>query len=263
MPKKRLIFTLLYEHDRFVLSRNFRLQKVGDLNWLLKNYNFQRTSQSIDELIILDISRQNKNFDNFLKSVSEIAKDSFVPICVGGGVDNILKVKKLFDVGVDKVLFNTILYKNPLFVESVAMKYGVQSVVASVDIRRHCVGEFRGFIESGSRELDLVPHKWLNHVHKMPVGEILINSIDRDGTGMGLDFNLLSLLPEDLNKPVILSGGIGNADHILDALLNFRIDAVATANLLNFIGNGLATAREKLYLHNCYLPRWQYLSEIA
>ena len=262
MLKKRLIFTLLYNNDNFVLSRNFSSQKIGDLTWLLRNYNFDKISQNIDELIILDISKKNKCCDSFFIAVSEIAKRCFMPICIGGGVDDFNKVKRLFDIGVDKLLFNTSLSTNSEFMEAIAVRYGSQSIVAAIDIRRAKDGQYKAYVESGTKELHVSLLNWINHLLEKPVGELLLNSIDRDGTGMGLDFDILSLLPENPKKSIILSGGVGNSDHILEGLLKTKIDAVATANLLNFIGDGLTKARQKLYQKKCNLPTWLYLNEI-
>ena len=101
MLKKRLIFTLIYSDGFFTQSRNFRLQKVGDINWLIKNYKFQETSFSIDELIILDASRKSKLSNNFLKVIEKLAQGCFIPISVGGGVQSINNCRKLFDHGAD------------------------------------------------------------------------------------------------------------------------------------------------------------------
>ena len=117
MLRKRLIFTLIYSDGYFMQSRNFRLQKVGDINWLKKNYKFKRTSFSIDELIILDASRESKLSEQFLNDVENLAMDCFIPISVGGGVDSLEKCKNLFSKGADKIVLNTVLESDIDFVK--------------------------------------------------------------------------------------------------------------------------------------------------
>jgi cyclase len=117
-------------------SRNFRLQKVGDINWLLKNYRFQETSFSIDELIILDASRKNKLTTNFLKVIEKLAQGCFIPISVGGGIKSINNCRKLFDHGADKIVLNSLLTDNPDVSKKIIYYFGGQSVISSIDVKK-------------------------------------------------------------------------------------------------------------------------------
>jgi cyclase len=256
MLKRRLIFTLLYDSGSFMLSRNFRLQTVGNLEWLKKNYNFSDISYSIDELIVLDVTREEKNLDEFCVALKSLTDGSFVPIAAGGGVRDIESARKLLRSGADKVVVNSALFEDRGFVDELASEFGQQCIVASIDIKHSPSGEYQVWSQNGMKLQEASAGFWLDKIAKIPVGEIYVNSMDKDGTGQGLDLNLLELLPKELNKPVILAGGAGHPSHLLIGLQDDRVDAVATANLFNFVGNGLKTARCFLVFNGIVLPMW-------
>lgn len=253
MLKKRIIFTLLYQDGFFVQSRNFNLQKVGDINWLEKNYGFKKISFYIDELIILDVSRKEKDTDKFIDNLKKVSSCCFIPISSGGGIDTFEKAQNLLTNGADKVLLNTNL--NQKLLKKISEVYGEQSIIAGVDYV-NVKSKKKILIKNGTHEIESDIKKYLNKVSKLPVGEIYLNSIDKDGTGMGLDFSILDFLPKNNNKSIIISGGSGNSEHIANGLKNNSIDAIATANLLNFVGDGLLKAREELLKKNFNLPIW-------
>lgn len=239
-----------------MLSRNFRLQKVGDLKWLQINYNFSHISFSIDELIVLDVSRGERNTEAFCDALKALAEGCFVPIAAGGGVRTVEHVRTLLRSGADKVVVNTPIYENKAFVSELASEFGQQCVVASMDIKRASDGSYQAWVESGSRCLEGSAAHWIGQVANNAVGEIYLNSIDRDGTGQGYDLQLLDLLPPGMPKPVILAGGVGNATHLAEGLADSRVDAVATAHLFNFVGDGLKQARQSLIAGGVVLPVW-------
>ena len=253
MLKKRIIFTLLYQDGFFVQSRNFNLQKVGDINWLEKNYDFKKISFYIDELIILDVSRKEKDTDKFIDNLKKVSSFCFIPISSGGGVDTFEKAQNLLTNGADKVLLNTNL--KPKLLSKISEVYGEQSIIAGVDYA-NVNNTKKILINNGTREIEGDIKKYLSKVSKLPVGEIYLNSIDKDGTGMGLDFSILDFLPKNNTKSIIISGGSGNSEHIANGLKNNSIDAIATANLLNFVGDGLLKARKELLNKNFNLPIW-------
>jgi cyclase len=256
MLKKRLIFTLLYSHEQFMLSRNFRLQKVGNLHWLQVNYDFSQVSFSIDELIVLDVTRGERNANTFCQNLRSITEGCFVPIAAGGGVRTINDAKALLRSGADKVVVNTALYENNNFIEQLASEFGQQCVVASMDIKRTADNSYRVWTDCGNRCLDGSAANWVEKITNDAVGEIYLNSIDRDGTGQGYDLEILDLLPNGMPKPVILAGGAGNASHLGEGLADRRVDAVATAHLFNFVGDGLKQARRSLVNGGVELPVW-------
>tara|TARA_B100000767_G_scaffold35115_1_gene29840 strand:+ start:541 stop:1341 length:801 start_codon:yes stop_codon:yes gene_type:complete len=253
MLKKRIIFTLLYCDGYFVQSRNFNLQKVGDVNWLEKNYNFKKISYFIDELIVLDISRDKKDLDTFLKNLNLISKFCFMPISVGGGINSFDKVKKILSHGADKVVINSNL--NLKLLSEISKNYGHQSIVASIDFKK-IKNQYKIFTENASRQLKTSIKDYFIKINKLPIGEIILNSIDKDGTGHGLDFEILKFMPKKIKKSIIISGGCGKSLHLSEGISNPKVDAVSTANLLNFVGDGLKLAREEMLKNNFKLPIW-------
>jgi len=256
MLKKRLIFTLLYNNGYFMLSRNFRLQKVGDLNWLQTNYNFSEISFSIDELIVLDVTRGKKNKSDFCATLKNLTKGCFVPIAAGGGVHTVDDAWNLLRSGADKVIVNTALYNNNGFVSSLASEFGAQCVVGSIDVKSAPDGTFVAWSDGGTLCQPGGAANWIEQAAHEAIGELYLNSMDRDGTAQGYDLRLLDLLPVNMPKPVILAGGVGNATHLAAGLADPRVDAVATAHLFNFVGDGLKQARQALIAGGVVLPLW-------
>jgi imidazole glycerol-phosphate synthase subunit HisF len=256
MLKKRLIFTLLYNNGQFMLSRNFRLQKVGGLHWLQTNYNFSHISFSIDELIVLDVTRGEKKTDEFCVALKRLTEGCFVPIAAGGGVRTIEAARKLLRSGADKVVVNSTLYENNGFIGHLASEFGQQCVVAAMDVKAGPDEIYQVWSECGSQCLEGEAAIWVNQVIQDDIGELYLNSMDRDGTGQGYDLRLLDLLPSNMPKPVILAGGVGNATHLAEGLADPRVDAVATAHLFNFVGDGLKQARLSLISGGVNLPLW-------
>jgi cyclase len=256
MLKKRLIFTLLYSSGSFMLSRNFRLQAVGDLDWLQRNYDFSRISNYIDELVVLDVTREKRNLDEFCEVLKSITLNNFVPITAGGGVKDVEFARRLLRSGADKILINSGLFNESNLAKELSEEYGQQCVVGSIDLKRSKTGEFQVWSNDGSRLHEATAKDLLDRALEQKVGEIYLNSMDRDGTGQGLDLEILELLPARVSQPIILAGGAGNSDHLLVGLRDSRIDAVATANLFNFVGDGLMRARHELISGGIVLNMW-------
>ena len=135
MLKKRIVFTLFYDQGAFMLSRNFRLQKVGDLTWLQNNYNFSKVAFSIDELVVLDVSRTKRDLHNFCRHLKALSQGCFVPISAGGGIRSIGDAKMLLRSGADKIVVNTPLFETPSLIENLSAEFGQQCIVASMDTK--------------------------------------------------------------------------------------------------------------------------------
>ncbi len=245
-----------------MLSRNFRLQRVGDFNWLKTNYVFSNISLSIDELIVLDVSRQNRDPYTFCEHLKRVSEDCFMPIAAGGGVRSIEDADRLLCSGADKIVVNSPLYSNQDLIKSLAERFGQQCIVASIDIKRDTGNDYHMWVENGGRLLENNASFWLRKISKLPVGEIYLNSMDRDGTGQGYDLDIINNLPSHLHVPIILAGGAGNSRHLAQGLADPRVDAVATAHLFNFVGDGLYQARRKLIAAGVELPIWSVWSEL-
>jgi len=260
MLKKRVIFTLLYDDGDFVLSRNFRLQKVGNLRWLQKNYNFSQIAFSIDELIILDVTRGERDVDKFHDHVRSLSEECFIPIAAGGGVRTVEHAYRLLRFGADKIVVNSLISECPEVVSDIAAEFGRQCIIASIDVQR-TDGEFTVWSNNGTIQQNVSILELLDKVLMLSVGELYLNSIDRDGSGQGYQMEILDSIPDTFSIPIILSGGAGKYEHLSSGLNDKRVDAVATANLFNFIGDGLEKMRNRMIEENYNLPQWN--AEIA
>lgn len=258
MPKKRLIFTLLYDEGHFVLSRNFRLQRIGDLSWLNDNYNFQTVSRHIDELVVLNVSRTSDiDWNQFLETVRALGHKNFVPIAVGGFKQDLTLAHELLRSGADKLVVNSAIFQNVGLVEDLVSRYGRQCVVGSIDIDFGSDGHPIVVLKKGEERLDSHSLDPLESICPELMGELMLRSVRRDGTGQGLDLELINYLPEKLrHMPIILSGGVGKPQHIIDGLSFPGVSAVSTANLLNFIGTGLEEARRSCIESEMNLAKW-------
>ncbi len=253
---RRLIFTLLYDSGHFMLSRNFRLQKVGSVKWLFDNYDFAAVSHGLDELMMLDVSRGERGTRAFAEHIRQIAASCFIPVTAGGGIKSFHIANQYLHHGADKLLLNTAFSTDPRLCYSLAREFGEQCIVAGIDYRNRTDGRRVILSGSGAREIPGEMPNWVDHVRSAGAGEILFQSTGRDGTGMGLDLDLFEELPSDLEAPCILMGGIGKAQHILAGLRHPRVDAIATANLYNFIGAAFLDVRSHLREAGVELPQW-------
>jgi cyclase len=237
-----------------MLSRNFRLQKVGNLNWLRTNYKFSDILSAIDELVVLDVTREGKNSQDFGTMLQLLSERCFVPISAGGGIKSVEDARFLLRAGADKVVVNTALHNGDGFIEDLSSEFGQQCIVASIDIKQCADGEYQVLSDCGRNLVAKNAVECLADITGKPVGELYLNSIDRDGTGNGYDLGILDLLPMGIMQPVILAGGVGNCTHLAEGLHNEKVDAAATANLLNFVGDGLVLARNQLIREGLNLP---------
>ena len=255
MRNKRLIFTLLYNDGNFMLSRNFRLQKVGDLNWIENQYNFKNIAFSIDEIIILNVNRHEKDIEKFCNTITKAIKNIFVPIAVGGGISSIDYAKSLFMSGADKIVLNSALTDNPELVLELISEYGSQSIIASIDyiVEDNLVKMFKN---NGTAPINFDFGEYIEYIQNLGVGEVYLNSIQQDGTGQGFNIEAIQKYLKLFKIPVIIAGGAGNFSHFVDAAKYDEIDAFATANLFNFIGNSLPNTRNEMIQRNIRLAKF-------
>ena len=255
MLKKRLIFSLLYDSGYFSLSRNFRLQRVGDIKWLKENYNFEYISKYIDELIVIDVSKKGRDRESFCKVLKELTEKIFVPISSGGGIREFDHAKKLLNAGADKVIINSSIFTDTNLVQSLASEFGRQCIVGSVDLKK-TNENYSFYISNGTERINKSFPEIMKILKACPLGEIIIHSIDRDGTGQGFDLEVLSLLEKDIQLPIIISGGAGNGKHFVEGLKNKLVDAVSSSHLFNFVGDGLKKARSQAIESDILLAKW-------
>ena len=255
MQNKRIIFGLLYSDNFFHLSRNFRLQKVGNIDWLQENYAFNETCQYIDELAFFNVSRvfdksqKKKFFDN----INLLRKKIFSPIMIGGGIKTFEDARICFENGADKISINSEL-ENIDLINEIAENYGSQSISIVLDYKR-INQTYKIFTNCGNLKKDIPLKEVFSSLQTNKIGEVILHSIERDGTGNGYDLDILKDLINRLNKPLLLMGGAGKPENIVEALNIPQISGVITANLFNFIGNTLKITRELCQTRNIKIAK--------
>lgn len=256
MLKKRLIFSLLVSEGNFQLSRNFNLQKVGNLGWLYDCYNLEAITKSIDELVILNVSR-NPAADKaaYLEVVSKLAKNCFIPISLGGGIRTMEDAYLYMKRGADKLVIGHALFKNPDLVEELVSVFGGQSITAAVDFLKKGSERFI-HISNGKEAVEMDFVRGLRFVKSLGVGEVILTSIEKDGTGQGYDMEAYEIASGILDIPFVASGGVGKFAHLADSLKVPYISAANTANIFNFMVNGLIDARKAIEDSGTKLAHW-------
>lgn len=259
MLKKRLIFSLLVSDGSFQLSRNFTLQKVGNLEWLYDCYNLAAITKSVDELVVLNVSRDPANsMDKYFDVIAKLAKNCFIPIALGGGIRSLDDAYRFMNNGADKLIVGNILFTNPELVKSIVSTFGGQSVVAAIDFRL-LNGERKVFYDNGRTDARMDLASCLNYINTLGVGEIILTSIDKDGTGQGFDLPAYELASSITNLPIVATGGVGKFHHLQEGLQLPYISAVNTANIFNFMVNGLIDARKAVENSGIQLAHWEVL----
>ena len=244
MVKKRLIFILFYFDGWFYLSRNFVLQKVGNIDWLINKFNFTNIGDVIDELVVINVDRNRPSSleNNFFKDIEQLLQKVFVPLTIGGGINSSSEIDKCFNFGADKVLFSTAFYENKKIIEYCSNKYGNQSVLINIDYKSSDEIKYV-YHNNGTKKVDELK-LYLEKVIDFSPGEIMLNSIDNDGTGFGYDLEIIDYL-NNINIPIIISGGSGKPEHF-EEILKFNISAAAASDLFNFLGSGFFEVRKHL-----------------
>ena len=256
MLKKRLIFTLLYNNGEYQLSRNFRLQQVGDLKWLRQNYDFDSIAYSIDELVVLNVSREQSCMATFANNLIELSQHYFLPVTAGGWVRSLEDATLLLRSNADKIIINSLLFENPELVREMSSIFGTQCIVASIDCRT-ILGDYRVFTDCGRRDTGLTPPQAVRYAQDLGVGEVYLTSIDRDGTGFGYDLSLYHSVRNICRVPVIMSGGVGQSEHLAQGLRLDDITGASTANIFNFMADGLKVARKYLQDQDIPMASWE------
>ena len=246
MLKKRIIFALLYSDGYFHLSRNFRLQKVGDIDWLKNNFGFGQTCDFIDELIIILVKKSptKEDYRSYFNDIAELRKTIFVPITLGGGIRNLQSAKNCFINGADKILINTAFFSDEKILADISNIYGSQAISLMIDYNIDITGKKRTvYTHCGTKKNLELNSKLLNKVSRSNCGDVIFNSIEQDGTGSSLDLEILENIDSEFSKPLLIMGGAGKPEHITDALKLNKINGVITGNLFNFLGTGLEISR--------------------
>ena len=237
MLRKRLISILTFNKGVLFRTRNF----IPDYRYTL---NFV-DAWSIDEIVILDITRnKEKNRDLFYETVKKFSKDCFVPLAVGGGITSELDFSKFLSYGADKIVINTNALDNPNLISIAAKKFGTQCVVVSIDVYKSENGKYEVFGNCGKHPTGLDPVKWAKRAQELGAGEIMLTSINKDGTLEGYDNELNSMVAEAVNIPVIVSGGAGKWQDFVDGINIGKASGVCTSNIYHFTENSISSAKK-------------------
>ena len=231
MLKVRVIPTLLYREFGLVKGVRFETRRqIGAPMQAIKVYELR----GVDELVFLDVVATTEERGPDAALIDDLADDCFMPFTVGGGVRNAADVRRLLEVGADKVSVNTALVENPAAVEEAAGRFGSQCIVASVDTMRDDAGSTTVWVRSASRPTGRDPVEVARHAESLGAGEILLTSIDRDGTMDGYDIETLRAVVDAVSIPVIASGGAGSYEHMAEAIEAGGASAVAAASIFHF-----------------------------
>jgi len=221
------------------------LQLIGDS--LVKKVKFDKHSYigdpintvrifnelEVDELCFLDISATTEKRKPNLKVLKEIANECFMPLSYGGGIENIQTVHEILSIGFEKIILNTSAFENPKLITEIVNQFGSQSLIISIDVKKNLFGKYSIYTNCGKIKQKIDPIEWAKS------GELLITSMDREGTWQGYDLKILKEIADSVNIPVIANGGAGNIDHIIEVFENTEIAAVAVGSMLVYQAKGL------------------------
>jgi len=239
---KRIIPCLDVDKGRVVKGTNFvDIVDAGDPVEVAKKYD----SEGADEITFLDITASHEGRDTILSVVEKVANEVFIPLTVGGGVSDFNDVRDLLSVGADKVTINTAAVSNPNIINDVTEKIGRQCIVIAVDVKK-IDNEYFVFTHGGRKNSMLSAYDWCMECQKRGAGEILLTSMDKDGTKDGFDLEILNKISTDLNIPLIASGGAGNLEHLHEAITKGNADAVLAASIFHFGEFSITEAKEYL-----------------
>lgn len=244
---KRIIPCLDVANGRVVKGVQFvDIRDAGDPVEVAKRYD----AEGADEITFLDITATSDNRDTIIHVVEQVAEQVFIPLTVGGGVRSVDDVRRLLNAGADKVAINSAAIFNPEFVKEASDKVGSQCIVVAIDAKRvNAEGEadkWEIFTHGGRKETGIDAVEWAIKMVGYGAGEILLTSMDRDGTKIGFDLELTKAITDAVNVPVIASGGVGNLDHLADGVTKGHADAVLAASIFHFAEYTVGEAKQHM-----------------
>lgn len=249
MLAKRIIPCLDVKNGRVVKGVNFvNLRDMGDPVECAMSYD----KQGADEIVFLDITATHEGRETMVDVVRKTAERVFVPLTVGGGINSLEAIQTLLRAGADKVSLNSAAVREPSIIEAASEKFGSQCIVIAIDARRNEKGGFSVVINGGRIDTGLDAVTWAKQAAKMGAGEILLTSMDADGTRAGFDIELTRLICDSVEIPVIASGGCGALEHFSEVFINANADAALAAGL--FHSGELTVMQVKDHLATCEIP---------
>lgn len=247
MLSKRIIPCLDVKDGRVVKGVNFvNLRDAGDPVEIAKQYS----REGADEITFLDITASHEGRNIMIDVVEKTANEVFVPLTVGGGVRTLEDVRNLLLAGADKVAINTAAVNNPEFVKEASDKFGSQCIVVAIDARSNGDSSWEVFTHGGRKPTGIDAVQWALKMQEFGAGEILLTSMDRDGTKEGYDLELTSTISEKVTIPVIASGGAGNLEHLCEGIKTGKADAVLVASLFHFGEYKISEAKQYMSIND-------------
>ena len=245
MLSKRIIACLDVRDGQVVKGINFEgLRTAGDPAELARRYNVE----GVDELVILDITATIERRRALADTIRAVARELFIPLAVGGGIRTEADAAAAVDAGADKVSLNTAALSNPALITTLAERYGSQAVVVAIDAKEEN-GRFAVYARSGQAAASREAVEWAREAESRGAGEILLTSIDRDGTKVGFDCALTSAVSRAVSIPVIASGGAGTLAHFVDVFTAGRADAALAASIFHYAETSVAALKQHLHQH--------------
>jgi cyclase len=233
MLRPRIIPCLLVHNKGLIKSVKFNNYKyVGDPINAVKIFN----EKVADELMLIDIDATSNETEPDYKMIEKIASECRMPLCYGGGIKNANQVKKIFSLGVEKIAISSIAITNPQIISEFSSMVGSQSVVVILDIKKNIFGNYQIYINNGKKLINTNLEEFISNLEKLGAGEIVLNSIDNDGTMNGYDFNLVSQIRKNTTLPITILGGAGSIEDIGALIKNFGIIGAAAGSLFVFKG---------------------------
>lgn len=243
MLTKRIIPCLDLANGRVVKGVNFvNLIDAGDPVEVAKSYNDMRA----DEIVFLDISATHEGRGIMVDVISRAAEQVFIPLTVGGGIRTLDNIRELLNVGADKISVNSAAFNDPQLIYDAATRFGNQCIVVAIDCKRDSKGDFEVYLNGGRRPTGVSAIDWAKKAVGLGAGEILLTSMDADGTKSGYDCELTARIVNEVNVPVIASGGAGIPEHFKDVFVKSGADAALAASLFHFKELNIADLKEYL-----------------
>jgi cyclase len=254
---KRIIPCLDVDAGRVVKGVNFvNIRDAGDPVEIARRYD----EQSADEITFLDITASSDNRDTILHVVEAVASEVFIPLTVGGGIRRLEDIRRMLNAGADKVAINTAAVFNPDFVGEASSHFGAQCIVVAIDAKQVSqAGEplrWEIFTHGGRKPTGLDAVEWAKKMAALGAGEILLTSMDRDGTRNGFDLALTRTISEAVNIPLIASGGVGHLMHLVEGVLEGKADAVLAASIFHFAEHTIAEAKALMAEHGIVVRKF-------
>ena len=254
---KRIIPCLDVDKGRVVKGVRFvDISDAGDPVAVAKRYD----EQGADELVFLDITASSEERETMVHVVEEVAAQVFIPLTVGGGIRELTDITRMLNAGADKVAINTAAIQNPEFVRQAAQRFGSQCIVVAIDAKRVATSpdepnRWEIYTHGGRKATGIDAVEWAVRMCELGAGEILLTSMDRDGTRDGYDVELTAAISEAIPVPVIASGGVGTLGHLLDGLVMGKADAVLAASIFHFGEHTVAEAKDYLAVRGVVVRR--------